>query len=67
MQPVQGDLMSVRMEDYLAYSGAAWSLYKVLIEPCNKVMTEKKLIIIPIPRLATFHSTCCWMLPLTKK
>lgn len=42
-----GDLMSVRMEDYLAYSGAAWSLYKVLIEPCNKVMTEKKLIIIP--------------------
>ncbi|MBK6962396.1 MAG: CHAT domain-containing protein [Bacteroidales bacterium] len=42
-----GDLMSVGMEDYLEYSGAAWSLYNVLIEPCNKLMTEKKLIIIP--------------------
>ncbi|MHC1778451.1 MAG: CHAT domain-containing protein [Lentimicrobium sp.] len=42
-----GDLMSVRMEDYVEYSGAAWSLYNTLIGPCSKVMDEKKLIIIP--------------------
>ncbi len=42
-----GDLMSVGMEDYLAYTGAAYALYNTLIKPCNKLMTEKKLIIIP--------------------
>lgn len=42
-----GDLMSARMEDYLNYTNAAYALYQNLIEPCTKIIPEKKLIIIP--------------------
>jgi len=42
-----GDLMSVRMEDYLRYTSAAYALYQDLIEPCTKIVPDKKLIIIP--------------------
>jgi CHAT domain-containing protein/Tfp pilus assembly protein PilF len=42
-----GDLMSVKMEDYLRYSRAAYSLFRELIEPTLKITGDKKLIIIP--------------------
>lgn len=42
-----GDLLSIKMQDYLDYSGAAFALYNDLIRPCNQLIDEKKLIIIP--------------------
>ncbi|NTW25373.1 MAG: CHAT domain-containing protein, partial [Lentimicrobium sp.] len=42
-----GDLMSVRKEDYLKYTRAAYALYNDLLDPCKKLIVDKKLIIIP--------------------
>jgi len=42
-----GDLMSIRKEDYLKYTKAAYALYNDLLEPCKELIDGKKLIIIP--------------------
>lgn len=42
-----GDLMSTGLEDYQQYTTAAYQLYLNLIAPVEKLVDEKKLIIIP--------------------
>lgn len=41
------DLMSIRKDDYVRYTQAAYALYKDLLLPVTKVIQDKKLIIVP--------------------
>ncbi len=41
------DLMSIRKDDYLRYTRAAYALYKDLLLPVTRISTDKSLIIIP--------------------
>lgn len=44
---ISNDLMSIKKDDYDKYTKAAYALYNDLLEPCLKIVNEKKLIIIP--------------------
>lgn len=41
------DLMSIRKDDYVRYTQAAYALYKDLLLPVTKLSQDKKLIIVP--------------------